>query len=305
MLNGIRANDKPIVKLLISFFTIFLVFSVFISIAIIIALPIFGIDLNVISGDIANYSDPENLPVIKFFQIVQSIGLFIIPPFILAYLFHGNIKQYLYLDQVPGMTITGILLLTLFFSAPVVNFLAEINEFLNLPDSLSGIENWMKKSEKNARDLTELFLRGESLKDLMLSLFMVAILPAIGEELIFRGIFQRLFTDLLRNKHMGILFSATLFSAFHLQFYGFLPRLFLGVYFGYILLWSKNMWYPIIAHFINNALAIFVYFFAYGKQIQEEVEQVGTTDHYFYLLPVSVLIFIFLIWQLRQQATHD
>lgn len=92
-------------------------------------------------------------------------------------------------------------------------------------------------------------------------MLLIALVPAIGEELLFRGVFQRLFTEWFRNIHWGIWISAILFSAIHFQFFGFLPRLFLGVIFGYLLELTSSMWVPIVAHFVNNLTGVIIAFF--------------------------------------------
>jgi membrane protease YdiL (CAAX protease family) len=87
-----------------------------------------------------------------------------------------------------------------------------------------------------------------------LNIMIIAVLPAISEELIFRGVFQKIFQNIFRSGHLAVWFTSFLFSAIHLQFYGFLPRFILGLIFGYLFLWSRNLWFPVIAHFINNAV---------------------------------------------------
>lgn len=120
----------------------------------------------------------------------------------------------------------------------------------------------MKSSEEQAARITEAFLIMTSPSELLFNLFMIALIPAIGEELLFRGIVQNIFSRWLKNNHAAIWLSALLFSAMHMQFYGFIPRLMLGVMLGYLLVWSGNIWWPIIAHFVNNAAAvIFSYLF--------------------------------------------
>ena len=89
----------------------------------------------------------------------------------------------------------------------------------------------------------------------------MAILPAIGEELLFRGVFQRLLTEWTRNIHWGIILAALLFSFFHFEFYGFLPRFLLGVFFGYLFVWTSSIWVPILAHFTNNFIIVVYSFY--------------------------------------------
>jgi len=114
--------------------------------------------------------------------------------------------------------------------------------------------------EDAAEVMVEKFMKVEGVSGLMFNIFMIAVLPALGEELMFRGVIQRIFSNLTRNHHWGIWISAFLFSAMHMQFYGFLPRIVLGAMFGYLLVWTETMWVPILALFVNNDMGVVGYF---------------------------------------------
>ena len=190
-----------------------------------------------------------------------------------------------------------ILLLT-FAAAPFINFIGELNMRMVFPEWLSGIEQWMQDAEEKAAELTEAFLKVESIGGLAFNLFMIAFLPAIGEELLFRGVIQRIFTRMTKSHHWGIWISAILFSSLHLQFYGFVPRLLLGVLFGYLLVWSGSLWLPIVGHFLNNTFAVLAMFLIDKKLLSPEIEKYGADSDSFYMAGISlllVLVFLFLI----------
>jgi membrane protease YdiL (CAAX protease family) len=94
-----------------------------------------------------------------------------------------------------------------------------------------------------------------------INLIMIAVLPALGEEFIFRGVFQKIFCRLFGSGHIAIWITAFIFSFVHLQFFGFLPRFILGLLFGYLFYWSRTLWLPVIAHFVNNAVPTFIAYF--------------------------------------------
>jgi len=166
-----------------------------------------------------------------------------------------------------------------------------------------GIETWMKNAEEQAGELTEAFLKVETVGGLLFNIFMIAFLPAIGEELLFRGVIQRIFTRWTQNVHWGIWISAILFSALHMQFYGFIPRMLLGVLFGYLLVWSGSMWLPIIAHFINNGVAVVIMYLVDKELLNPELEVIGSTSDSYYLAAVSlVLVIAFMIMIKRQNS---
>ena len=125
-----------------------------------------------------------------------------------------------------------------------------------LPDVLKGIEQWMRKMEDEGAKTTAAILKMKSIGDFLITLFIIAIVPAICEEFLFRGALQRTFSRWIKNPHVAIWISAIIFSTIHFQFYGFFPRLLLGAAFGYIYFWTGSLWYTIFAHFLNNGFAV-------------------------------------------------
>ena len=127
-------------------------------------------------------------------------------------------------------------------------------------------------------------------------MFLIALIPAIGEELLFRGVLQQLFTKWTGEAHLAIFISAFLFSAIHLQFFGFLPRFVLGLVLGYMFYWSKNLWLPILAHFTNNAFAIIFNYHFVADKIQidflNEETSVNISAALISLLAVALLMFL-------------
>ena len=294
---------KPFSQLMFSIFVVITSFLAFLVVSLVIAIPFFGLDSMMSIPTMDELNNPESIRVLKYFQVVQSIGVFIVPPFILGWLFHGKISEYLSLNKTVTFESVLLVLVLSFAASPFVNFIGEINANMQLPGWLSGVENWMKNAEDKAAELTEAFLKVETTGGLLFNIFMVAFLPAIGEELLFRGVIQRIFTNWTRNYHWGIWISALLFSALHMQFYGFIPRLFLGVLFGYLLVWSGSIWLPIIAHFINNGVAVVAIYMIDKKLLSPEIEEIGTTSDSYYMAAVSfVLIIVFLLMIKRQNS---
>ena len=241
---------------------------------------------------ITDLTIPENVVIMKYFQTVQSVGVFIIPPVLIALILSGTPYRYLHLDRITGLKSILLVILTIYFANPLINYLAELNSLLSLPDWMSGIEYWMKSSEKSATEITEAFLATETFGGLLFNLFMIALIPAVGEELLFRGVIQRLFKEITGNTHAAIWISAALFSALHLQFYGFLPRMVLGAIFGYFLVWSGSLWVPIIAHFINNASAVVFYYLHQKGIIEYSFDEMGTTAEGNSYIALISLVFV-------------
>jgi membrane protease YdiL (CAAX protease family) len=142
--------------------------------------------------------------------------------------------------------------------------------------------------EKAAARLTELFLQGNTLKDLAVNFTMIAILPALAEEFLFRGVLQRMLSEWTRNQHAGIIIAAFVFSFVHFQFFGFLPRFLLGIYFGYLLFWTGSLWVPVIAHLANNGMAVIYYHFSPEKIGSTKLDTIGTQSDYVLYLSVFI-----------------
>ncbi len=295
MRNGPLQDTGPFVKLVFSAFIVISVFLITLVIGLVLAIPLFGLGLKELFDSLSNIAHPRYLDLLRYFQIVQSVGLFVIPPFILAWFFGGSVSGYLNMDRgISGRAaiLTALLMLS---AIPLINLLAWFNAQLSLPEALSGLEEWMKTTEETAETLIKRFLRVDTITGLFLNLVMIAVIPAVGEELLFRGIIQRLFSEWTRNHHLGIWIAAIIFSAMHLQFYGFLPRTVLGALFGYLLVWSGTMWVPVLAHFVNNAAAVFVYYFIHRNQLSEEIETIGAGEGDWIYALISMLVFLFFI----------
>lgn len=299
-------NIAPIIQLLIFGGITVASVSFFLVLAFLIAFPVFDINLM----DAASFSDssnPKNIPVLKFFQIMQSIGLFVVPPVIFMFTAGEKAINALKIKEIPNSILALIALTVMIFSTPVINFSLELNMLMKLPDFLQGLEQWMQNSEEMAKILTEAFLNVDTIKGLMINIFMIAIIPAIGEEMFFRGVLQPIFIKMTRNIHWGIILSGAFFSAFHLQFYGFLPRMLMGIYFGYLFYWSRNLWLPVLAHFINNFSAVLFYYYSNKGSIDiSKIDKIGTESSTLWTLFASILIItplIYLFYRKTQKLT--
>jgi len=305
MKQGFLASASPLTKLIFLFIIAFACFGIIFIIGTIVGLVLFDINIFELSAVLEDLYNPNNVSILKYFQILQTIGLFVIPPFILAYFINRNPKSYLNFNKKSSLEIYIIAGLAMLLALPLINFFADINSKMNLPESLSGIENWMRDKEVTAEELTKIFVHAENFSGFVLNLFMIAILPAIGEELIFRGVIQKLFSESFNNVHWGVIIASILFSAFHLQFFGFIPRMLLGVFLGYLFVWSKNIWIPIFAHFVNNGAAVTAYYFLDEETVTKNLEEVGATNETAIYTIVSVIVVGFLIYLFRKKVAEE
>lgn len=227
---------------------------------------------------------------LKFLQIFYSIGLFLVPGILAGYFIQGSSFGYILADRRPSMVTSFAVVCLLLCAIPVINFLVELNLGLHLPDKLGGIDERIRNAEHDAQEMMSAFLSAPGWIGFVVNLVMIAVIPALGEEFLFRGVVQRLLTEWFKNHHIAIIVAAVLFSLMHFQFLGFLPRMALGVLFGYLFVWSRTIWIPVIAHFINNAMAvIFVYLYS-DEVIRYDLDKVGSTNETLIFTAFSAIV---------------
>ena len=302
MKNALLGNQSPATQLIFSILLIIACFMVTLILGILIAILVFKVDLFNSLSLLNNYSDPKAVSLLKYLQIVQSFGLFIIPPLLAGFLFERNTAAYLRINRSTRPLVYLITLVIMFASLPVVNWMLAVNEAMRLPQFLGGVEHWMKATEEEASKLTEAFLNTGTTGGFLVNMLMIAILPAVGEEFLFRGLIQRLLAEWTKNIHVAIFLSALLFGAMHMQFYGIFPRMMLGVLFGYLFWWTGSIWIPVFAHFVNNASAVVAAFLANRKIIGTGYEDFGSTDNLL-LIAASALftgILMFIIYRIEK-----
>lgn len=212
----------------------------------------------------AALSDPASHPEVKHaMYIVQGtatlVGLVLVPAVILRgyglsvpALFRGR-----RLEALPVLATV----FAVFAFMGLNSVFIEWNAGLDLPAFMEGLERWMRTREDSAAELTETLTRFDAGWELVAVIFVVAVLPAFGEEIVFRGMVQNVLFRGTANIHVAIWISAAIFSAVHLQFFGFIPRLLLGALFGYLYYWSGSLLLVVIAHFANNAISVLALYF--------------------------------------------
>lgn len=214
-------------------------------------------------------TDPALLPVLRMMQIMQALGMLVLPS-----LFHlmleGEGVRSLFRSPVRQAVMLSVAVFLVLL--PSINFMADLNAQVQLPGAFGS---WALDKEAELGRLTERFLQMPHVGHLLFNLVMIALLPAVGEELLFRGVLQRLVQRWSGSSHLAVWVAAVLFSAIHMQFLGFVPRLLMGAVLGYLLLWSGNLWYPIIAHFANNAAAVLIVYLQQMGKLGAEVDGLG------------------------------
>ena len=263
--------------------------------------------LNILAaGNIFLFEQPLSVSSLKWIQFFQSAAMFLLPPLCMAYLWSKQPLEWLKVKgerlKVKSEGVWAVVLMLV--ALPAINLLAHINEQIALPAFLEPLEAWMKTQEETAKNLTDQFMHVTTFGGLIINILLMAVLPAISEELTFRGVLMNLFKVKGESvPHIAIWCSAILFSAIHLQFYGFVPRMLMGALFGYMLVWTGSLWTPILMHFTNNAMAVILYFVSLraGWDI-EMMDAIGTNDT-LWLGVVSMVITIVGIYAFRRSTT--
>ncbi len=210
--------------------------------------------------------EPEYVRAAKVVQMAFQVFGFLLPAVFAAFLFSDDMYRSYWYREKTGFVLTGLAIATIVLLLPGINYLALFNEQMHLPGVLKSVEEWMRSAQEENDRLVELFVVMNGPSDFVLNLFVMALVPALSEEFLFRGVLQKLFTDMTKSPVAGIVIAAGVFSAFHMQFFGFIPRFLLGLAFGFMLYWSGNIWYAVFAHFVNN-LAALIIALIYGPEL--------------------------------------
>jgi membrane protease YdiL (CAAX protease family) len=224
--------------------------------------------------------------VLKYVQLILATFVFIVPANAYSHLFSDNTFVFFEFKK-PSLVFLFFAALLWLFTLPIISFLADINNKIAFPTSFAGLENSFRLAEARAENATRFLLNITSLSGLMVNLLVIAVVAAIAEELIFRGIIQKLLFEQSKNIHLAIWLTALVFSLFHLQFFAIIPRIVLGAALGYTFYWSKSIWVPIFFHFINNASIVFASYLYQKKLIATDPNEIT-------FFPNSVLFVAFI-----------
>ena len=287
----LEIDQKPFLQLILILSLCLISVILFSVIGGLITVGVYGFD----AIGMNNLGDPNTISGLKLFQLFSAVGLFIVPPIFYGLFTSKKIFQTLSLNKLKKPINYVLILILMVISTPFISWIIEINSNMVLPEFMSGIEDWMRSSERQAENLTKAFLTFDGIASFFYVLIIVAIVPALGEELLFRGVLQKIFINWFKNPHAGIWVAAILFSALHMQFFGFFPRMLLGLLFGYIFLWSKSLWLPITGHFINNG-SVVIMAYAYPDMVDDadiSLFSKGDNNFIFYISSLIVSVGIF------------
>lgn len=195
-------------------------------------------------------------PSLRIAAVTQDVLVFIVPAVVTALIVSHLPARLLAVDRGVDSRMFFLACLLYICGTPLLEAVVKLNDSMVLPAVFADMEQWMRQMEENAREQVKLLFGGDTIADLVVSILIVGVLAGFSEELFFRGGLQRLLSCSRLGHHGAIWITAALFSAFHMQFFGFFPRLLLGAYFGYLLWWSGSLWLPIALHILNNTIVV-------------------------------------------------
>ena len=296
-----KSNAFTSLLLLVAFVFLGLFVGQFLGFALL--LPLFDLDLPRVMQAIADpASSPSARTAILVLQAGGALFGFVLTPLLHQYFIDRTALPELFdAQRTAGLPLALVGILVLAFM-PVNALVMEWNLDLDFGPISPAFQEWAYGKEEELRALTERLTRFESVGGLLAGLFVIAVLPAVGEELVFRGIVQRRLYTLVNNPHAAIWLAALVFSAIHIQFFGFFPRLLLGALFGYLYHWSGNLWYPIFAHFVNNGFTLLMLYLYQQGSVGMDIESIETVSWSVAL--VSLIGSAALLYLFKQQTNH-
>ena len=247
-----------------------------------------------LSGDGMN--DITNLQI---GQVISQVFGFMLPPILYVMLVKEKPFNYLGFKKLQPWSLLGIV--AIFTVIPFLAMVTEWNDNISFPESMATLEQTLRNIQQLANDTTEKFMTEGSLFS---GLLIVAALAAISEELLFRSVIQKAFVKICKNAHVGIILTAIVFSAFHGDFFGFVPRFILGLMLGYMFYLSGSIFPSMLMHFVNNSTIVMLYYLNKKEVINVDIETFGLTDNVLVIilsLVITVAIFI-TCYRLKKKA---
>jgi uncharacterized protein len=267
--NKIQLSEERSPWASIFFLLLFLLAGFFVAqfIGLLILLPFFDFDVEAIQMALSDPLASKSVKIPLFIvQGTVSFIAFIVSPWLYMHMMQRKSIGSLFNKQAAHFTPLLLTVLATLAFMFVNSVFIEWNQSIDFPDFLSEFEHWAQDQEQRRKELTEALTSFDNFGQFLLGIFIMAVLPSVGEELLFRGLLQNQIHRIHRNIHVAIWLTAFLFGLIHFQFYGLVPRMMLGALFGYLYYWSGSLLVPMVAHFVNNGLTLFLLYF-YQKEI--------------------------------------
>ena len=209
-----------------------------------------------IAGEELSHGGDAFFYTTQFSHFFSAILIFLLPALSIAFLCSKEPLSFLCIKKsidTKAILLSAAMVVLLF---PTVDITSYLNSNIHLPEFMAPIENWIRETEEYAGKIIDKLLSKEGIIPFAVNILVIGVMAGIGEELLFRGVLLSIIRKKIKNPHIAIWIVAFIFSAIHFQFLGFIPRMILGAFMGYLLYWTNNIWVPVFAHFLNNAMSI-------------------------------------------------
>lgn len=233
---------------------------------------------------------------------ISQVIMFAATAIVFAALFYGHPLRHLQMVKTDRMAVKmSAAFVILIAVLPFADWLTQVNDVWHFPSRLEGLEAQLRALEERSQSLMEVYLMRDGNWILLSNAFSLALVPAICEELFFRGALQQLLCRSLRNHHVAIVLTAVVFSLLHGEVFAFLPRFVLGLVLGYVFYYGGSLWINILVHFTNNLMVVVLYRLASQGVIDVEMADSIGAPWYVILLGLAIAIWLFWIVFLKKQ----
>lgn len=258
-----------------------------------ICVQLWQVDVTQLNLAGAETGNPQVLNALRLYQTLGGgIGMFLVPALLFPRAIQYDVNSLIYYKFKPQAWHLLAAVVLVIISVPMVSWSYQINQHMRFPESFSELEQQIRSMEESTARLTKLFVTAHNIPELLLTLFVVALVPAICEEFFFRGIVLNYTRFVFHAEWVAVFVSALVFSGFHGQFYGFLPRFLMGIFLGVLYLKTASIWTVVLAHFLNNGLAVISVYFSGSLSSVEIFDENYTFGAFWVILSVAATVLL-------------
>jgi hypothetical protein len=244
-----------------------------------------------------NPHSPNAATGLWILQICSGTLPLLISPILFAWLIMREPQEYLKTRFNISLLVMLLAFTVMIVSTAFIEGLTVFNQKLSLPENLKWLEEVIRQMEKQAEATMKILLKMDTIGQLAFNLLVIGLITGIAEEFLFRGCMQTILMQWFKKPHAAIWVTAFIFSFFHFEFFGFLPRMALGVLFGYFAWWSGSIWPAVLGHFFNNGFAVLLTYLYQHHQIKGNPDENLTINPAVYIISLILTVVLLLLYK--------